>query len=238
MFAVSSILPALVAAARAGTLKIDVHQISVGGDQLDHAAAAAATEVFGARVLEAYPTTDVGYIAHQAPGEDGLYINEDLLIVEPVDADDRPVSPGHDSHHVLVTSLHQRTLPLIRYRIDDRVRIDPQPGRHAAYGKIAAVDGRSDDLFVYGTAATVHPHVFRAVFASHHAIADYQVTQTTAGAEVAVAASAALDPAALAAELVDALGCAGLPKAQVAVSVHDQLPRTAVGKRLRFVSLR
>jgi phenylacetate-CoA ligase len=235
LWVVSSVLPTLVEAAQRGALRIDIERISVGGDVLDPAAATIAADVFGAAVLEGYPTTDVGHIAHQAPGERGLYINDDLLIVEPVDEHDRPIEPGEWSDHLLVTSLHHRTLPLIRYRIDDRVQLDPQPGeRHPAFRRIAAVDGRTDDLFRYGD-DTVHPHVFRTVLSQHVGVRDFQVHQTPTGADVEVVATGQLDVHTIAAALEQALERSGLTRPHVTVTRVDQPTRTAVGKRLRFV---
>ena len=202
---------------------------------LDPAAATIATDIFGAAVLEGYPTTDVGHIAHQAPGDRGLYINDDLLIVEPVDEHDRLIEPGEWSDHLLVTSLYHRTLPLIRYRIEDRVQLDPEPGqRHPAFRRIAAIDGRTDDLFRYGD-DTVHPHVFRAVLSQHIGVRDFQVHQTPTGADVQVVATGQLDLHPIAAALEHALERSGLTHPQVTVTRVDQPTRTAVGKRLRFV---
>jgi phenylacetate-coenzyme A ligase PaaK-like adenylate-forming protein len=235
LWVVSSVLPALVEAAQRGALRIDVDRISVGSDVLDPAAATAAAETFEATVLEGYPTTDVGHIAQQAPGERGLYINDDLLIVEPVDEHDHPVEPGEWSDHLLVTSLHHRTLPLIRYRIDDRVRLDPEAGeRHPGFRRIAAIDGRTDDLFHYGD-VTVHPHVFRTVLSRHSAIKDFQVHQTATGADVQVIVAGHLDPRSLTTDLQHALVHAGLTHPHVTVTRIDQPTRTPVGKRLRFV---
>jgi phenylacetate-CoA ligase len=235
LWVVCSVLPALVEAARQGALRIDVGRISVGSDLLDPATAAAAAEIFDAPVLEGYPTTDVGHIAHQVPGEPGLYINDDLLIVEPVDEHDRPVQPGGWSDHLLVTSLHHRTLPLIRYRIDDRVRLDPEAGRrHPAFRRIAAIDGRTDDLFRYRD-LIVHPHVFRTVLSRHPTVRDFQVHQTPTGADVQVVATSQLDLPTVAADLEHALDRAGLSHPRVTVTRTEQLTRTAVGKRLRFI---
>jgi phenylacetate-coenzyme A ligase PaaK-like adenylate-forming protein len=131
---VCSMLSVLVDEARCDRLRVSLERLNVFGDVLDRNAAAAATEVLGVQPVEGYPTTDVGYLAHQAPGEPGLYLNEDLLLIEIVDELERPVPAGVTADHLLVTSLHQRTTPLIRYRIDDRVVVDPEPGRYAAYG--------------------------------------------------------------------------------------------------------
>jgi hypothetical protein len=102
------------------------------------------------RPVESYATTDVGMVADQAPAEDTLIVHDDLMIIEPVDQDDGPVPTGELSHHVLVTSLHQRTMPMIRYRIDDRIRVAAPAGRrYPPFTRIASIDGRADDLFRY-----------------------------------------------------------------------------------------
>lgn len=234
MVVLCSMLPALADVARRGELRIQLHSISVFGDVLDPKAAAGAAEVFGVAPLESYPTTDVGYIAQQAPGERGLYVNDDLLIVEPVDAADRPVPHGEMTDHLLVTSLHQRTLPLIRYRIDDRVLFDPTPGRFHPYRRIALIDGRSDDVFRYPD-VTLHPHVFRSAIGRHLDVRDYEVCQTAAGAAVQVEAPGTFDADGLTHDLRLALERAGLSQPDVSVTVVGSLRRTTVGKRRHFI---
>ncbi len=138
----------------------------------------AAEPVFGTRPVENYATTDVGMVADQAPAEEAMIVHDDLMIVEPVDEDDSPVPPGELSHHVLVTSLHQRTMPMIRYRIDDRIRIaSPADQRYGAFTRIASIEGRADDSFRYGD-ITVHPHTFRSILIRHALVDDYQIRQS------------------------------------------------------------
>jgi phenylacetate-coenzyme A ligase PaaK-like adenylate-forming protein len=238
IWTVSSILPALVDAKRRGALRIAPRVIAIGGDTVDARAVDDAETTFGVRPTETYPTTDVGHIAAQAPGEEGMVVNDDLLIVEAVDDGDRPVPPGTASHHLLITSLHQRTLPLIRYRIDDRVTFDPRPSpRYPAYSRIAVVDGRADDLFRYGD-VTVHPHAFRTVLSRHPGVREYQVRQTDAGAVVSVVVEGTLASTELGEELRSGLRAAGLRDPDVAVEVVDAIERSDVGKRLIFVSRR
>lgn len=236
VFCVGSMLPALVEAQERGVLRIEPRSMSVGSDAVDPRALDAAARAFGVRPTDSYPTTDVGQIAVQPRGERGMVVADDLMIVEAVDEHDRAVAAGEVSHHLLVTSLHQRTVPLIRYRIDDRVRVDIERSeRYPAYSRIAEIDGRADDLFRYG-ALTVHPHSFRSVISRHQAVCDYQVRQTPAGAEILVVEAGALDLDALARDLRGALATAGLPGGVVTVQVVEALPRTALGKRRLFVS--
>jgi phenylacetate-coenzyme A ligase PaaK-like adenylate-forming protein len=236
LFTGCSMLGPLADAARNGSLQLKLDRIGVGGDVLDRATAERAKEAFGVEPLEGYPTTDVGAIAQQAPGESGLYVNDDMLIVEAVDADERPVMPGVLSDHLLVTSLHQRTLPMIRYRVDDRVLFDATAGRYAAFRRIVQVDGRSDDVFRYDT-TTVHPHVFRSVLGRYPEVRDYEVHQTSTGARVAIEAVGSPDLDGLTAGLRESLVRAGLTHPEVQIDVEPQLSRTKVGKRRLFFPL-
>ena len=146
-----SILGVLAQAAAAGSLRLSLTQLRTGADALPTGAADAAQAAFGVRPIQLYPTTDVGHIAvAEAGGNDDLYVNDDLLVLEAVDEADRPVAYGQCCHHLLVTSLYQRTLPMIRYRIDDRVILEPPSERHPAFARIASIDGRSGNLFNYG----------------------------------------------------------------------------------------
>ena len=55
------------------------------------------------------------------------HINTDYAILEPVDAQDQPVAPGELSDHVLVTNLVNHVQPVIRYRVDDSIRVSDEP---------------------------------------------------------------------------------------------------------------
>jgi phenylacetate-CoA ligase len=236
LWVVSSMVGALADSASSGALRIAVDRILVGGDLLEPAAADAAEAAFGVRPLEGYPTTDLGHLASQGRPTDPMTVNDDLFVVEPVDEHDRGVAPGDLAHHLLVTSLHQRTMPLIRYRVDDGVRVSPRPGPYPAFTCIEQIDGRADDRFTYAT-AVVHPHLFRSAISAFADVVDYEVRQTDRGADVFVVLRPGSSPdlAGLASDLRDRLGGAGVAEPEVAVTGVDELGRTAMGKRLHFV---
>ena len=204
LFTGCSMLGPLADAAGNGSLRLKLDRIGVAGDVLDRATAERAKEAFGVEPLEGYPTTDVGSIAQQAPGESGLYVTTTCSSWKPSTPNERPVAPGVLSDHLLVTSLHQRTLPMIRYRVDDRVLFDSTAGRYSAFRRIVQVDGRSDDVFRYDT-TTVHPHVFRSVLGRHLEVRDYEVHQTSRGARVAIEAQGSPDLDGLTAGLRESL---------------------------------
>jgi phenylacetate-CoA ligase len=112
--------------------------------------------------LDFYGTTEALILAAGRPGQAGLDILEDLVVVEVVDQRDRPVPPGVPGHKLLLTSLVSRVQPLLRYELTDSVTLARGPNPLGLpYARIAAVDGRSDDVVTLpatgGGRVAVHP---------------------------------------------------------------------------------
>ena len=144
------------------------------------------------------------------------------------------VPPGTRSDKVLLTNLFNPVQPLIRYDLTDEIEVLAEPCVcGSAYRRVADVQGRHDDLFVYGH-VTIHPHVLRSARGEHHAVIDYQVRQTTCGVDVDVVAPIDIDG--LGGCLTAALRGAGLAEPTVTVQRVPALARhTATGKLRRFI---
>jgi DNA-binding MarR family transcriptional regulator len=95
---------------------------------------------------------------------------------------------------VLLTNLHNRTQPLIRYELTDHFIRRPADGDPYLH---ATVEGRADEAFRYGT-VTVDALMIRTAMVKAPQVAEYQVRQTGNGIDVAVIAGGALDREALA----------------------------------------
>jgi phenylacetate-coenzyme A ligase PaaK-like adenylate-forming protein len=129
--------------------------------------------------------------------------------------------------------------PLIRYEITDQVvALDEPCSCGSAYRRVADIQGRLDDEFVYGEDLRIHPHVFRSVFVREPALTEYQVNQTVDGAEILLCHEEPLDREGLAAGVADALADAGFPNAHVDARTVSSIPRLQSGKVKRFVPLR
>jgi phenylacetate-coenzyme A ligase PaaK-like adenylate-forming protein len=104
-------------------------------------------QAWGLEPLDFYGTTEALVVAAGRGGQAGMDILEDLVVVEVVDQRDRPVPPGVPGHKVLLTSLVNRVQPLLRYELTDSVTLAGGPNPLGLpYARIAAVDGRSDDV--------------------------------------------------------------------------------------------
>jgi phenylacetate-CoA ligase len=132
---------------RAGRLRIAPRQFCTAAETLTQDVRDLARETWGAAVLNAYGATEANLIGIECPYAAGLHVLEDLLVLEVVDENYRPVPAGVVGHKVLVTTLFNRTLPFIRYKLSDLVTVADGPcpcGR--PHLRLAALQGRREDV--------------------------------------------------------------------------------------------
>jgi phenylacetate-coenzyme A ligase PaaK-like adenylate-forming protein len=233
----ASALHVLSFEAAAGRLRIAPRQIMSCAEPLLPEIRTAAEETWDVPVGNAWGASEGGGVGIPCP-HGRTHLSDDLVIVEPVDADGRPVAPGERSAKIYLTNLFNRALPLIRYEITDEVTILPEPCPcGSAHRCVADIQGRLDDVFDYD-GRRVHPHVFRSALGRHAGVLEYQVRQTEQGARIVVRCGAPVDLEALGAGIADALGRAGIAHAAVDVTAVERLERDPGPAKLRrFVPL-
>jgi phenylacetate-CoA ligase len=118
----------------------------------------------GIAVSQAYASAELGLIAYQVPGEQGLVIAEDI-IVEIVDPDGIAVQPG-EVGEVVVTSLDEK-FPLIRYATGDlSAYIERESDSPRTNMRIKGWLGRADSA-VKVKGLFVYPHQIQEVCRRH-----------------------------------------------------------------------
>jgi phenylacetate-CoA ligase len=237
LIAYPSALHVLSFEASAGRLRIAPRQIISCAEPLLPEIRAAAEAAWGVRVGNAWGTSEGGGVA--VPCEQSRsHLSDDLVIVEPVDEDGRPVAPGERSAKIYLTNLFNRALPLIRYEITDEVTMVAEPCPcGSAHRRVADIHGRLDDVFVYD-GRRVHPHVFRSTLGSHAGIVEYQVRQTAHGAHIAVRCGARVDLERVSVEIADGLAALGVRRPVIDVTAVERLNRDSGPAKLRrFVPL-
>jgi phenylacetate-CoA ligase len=233
-----SMLARLVVEARAGRLQIKPRRILTMAEPLLPETRRAAEEAWHAPVANMWGTSEAGVTAIGCFKGTGMHLTDDLVIVEAVDADGNPVPVGVRSHKVYVTNLFNPLMPLVRYEISDEVTLLDEPcACGSVHQRIADIEGRNDDTFVYEDGVSVHPHLFRSILGREPAISEYQVQQTRAGAEITVCAERAFDVERLTHKLQEALTRSGCPEPTVTVTLVESIPRLATGKLKRFLTL-
>jgi phenylacetate-CoA ligase len=163
-----------------GRLAIRPGRIVLAGEVLADDLIGRIADAWAIELFQVYASTEALILASESPQRVGLHISEDLVVLEVVDEHDRPVAPGVPGHKVLVTSLVNRVLPLIRYELSDTVTIAPGPDPSGRpYLRIERVDGRNDDMLrlpaAGGGETVVLPYRLRAPFVHLPDVLQYQV---------------------------------------------------------------
>jgi phenylacetate-CoA ligase len=130
------------------------------------------SEAFGAPVVEEYGSGECGVIAFECPNG-VLHTSDETLALE-VAADPGPDGTGA----LLVTTLANYAMPLIRYRVGDLVVSSSEPcpcGR--SLGVLREVLGRTTDVLVSRTGEHVHPFQLMHVLQRFDKIVRYRVVQ-------------------------------------------------------------
>ena len=110
-----------------GNLKLDVKMVCTSAEMLTEKDYQVMREAFHCPILNNYCMTEGGEIA-MTRGSSHLHINEDWVIVEPVDKDMNPMGETDKwSAGLLITDLSNYVQPIIRYYVSDVVRINRKP---------------------------------------------------------------------------------------------------------------
>lgn len=223
--------------ADAGRLKITPGMIICNSEPLLPEMRAFIEKVWGVRVLNRYGTSE-GAMASSCGEGNGMHLNEDLCVYEPVDHAGRPVVPGQRAAKLYVTPLFNHALPLIRYELTDELTlIDVQCPCGSGMRLIDDIGGRSDDGFVYARGVSVHPLVFRSPLGRHRNIIEYQVRQTKGGAAIDLKMEGPVDFDALRIDIVQGLHDAGIAEPDITIRAVEGFERLATGKLKRFFRL-
>ena len=159
-------------------LKISPDVIITGGELLTDDVRDKLSKRFNCYVQTHYSCTEVGEIACECV-EGHLHINEDYVIVEPVDKDNNPVSYGVQSDKVLVTNLANYIQPIIRYELTDRVILHNEKCKCGKNTYWLEVEGRTDDILEFSNGKLIAPMSFYKIISQIKEINRFQLIQKT-----------------------------------------------------------
>jgi phenylacetate-coenzyme A ligase PaaK-like adenylate-forming protein len=123
---------------------------------------------WGDEPFNQYGSTETANVAAEYRKDRRLHVYDDLLIVETVDEDYQPVAPCAFGTKLLVTTLFSRTQPLIRYEMNDSVKLSaPGNDGELPFRIIEGIQGRTEDVLylpgVAGGKIAIQPLVFNRV---------------------------------------------------------------------------
>ena len=193
-------------------------------------------EAWGIEPFNQYVATETASIAAEHRACRHMHFFEDLVITEIVDEQYRPVPPGEYGAKILVTTLFSRTQPLIRYELNDSVRVSTEP--HSCglpFAVLHSIQGRVEDSLVVpaisGGKITVRPLVINRVM-DIVPVSGWQVLQQADQGLIILLAGArnGLVDEVLSKQISDSLAQDGARVPYIRIQHVPDIPKTASGK--------
>jgi putative adenylate-forming enzyme len=221
----------------AGRLAIAPKAVMCVAETLTPAARARVRHAWGTEPFENYAATEAACIAAECRHHGGMHLFDDLLVVEAVDEKNRPVPPGEMGAKVLVSVLFSRTLPLIRYELDDAVMLrDGTCPCGLPFQRLTRLGGRiAETLRIKrkdGSTALLHPTLFEDAIGLTE-VRGWQVLRRGECLHVRLLGPVSEDLSRqIVARLRHLMVDAGIDHLNLALVIVDVLPRTPSGKTL------
>ncbi|HKH01545.1 MAG TPA: hypothetical protein VKB08_12610 [Bradyrhizobium sp.] len=197
----------------------------------------AVREAWGVPLADIYSTREIGYIALQCPNHEHYHVQSEHVLAEVLNETGEPCAPG-EVGRLLVTSLHNLAMPLIRYDIGDFVEVGPPCPCGRGLPVIKRILGRTQNMLVMPSGERRWPLLSSAniesMLAINPEIRQYQFVQKAPDLiELRLAGISALaaDEARLSAWVQAKFGA----PFRVVFAYFDEIPRTAAGKFEDFI---
>lgn len=152
----------------AGRLHIRPSQTFTSSEVLTDETRRRVKAAWGDEPFNQYGATETADIAAEHKKCRHMHLFEDLVIVEVVDEQYRPAPPGTYGAKLLVTTLFSRTQPLVRYEMNDSIRLGMETcSSGLPFAILESVQGRVEDELLLpaksGGRVAIQPLVFNRV---------------------------------------------------------------------------
>ncbi|TMC48553.1 MAG: phenylacetate--CoA ligase family protein [Chloroflexi bacterium] len=157
--------------------------LATHGDTLDEWTKRSLTSLYRREPIDHYGTAEVGSVAWHCAKGDLYHVNHEAVLVEVLDGDGRPAAAG-ETGELVVTSLWNPLMPMIRYRTGDYATLADRP---CACGHnlpaLASILGRIHDWLIDDSGRRVPPDRFYLLTEdpSRRVVRRYRVRQDAAG---------------------------------------------------------
>lgn len=212
-----------------------LRELRTFGELLPEETRALCREAWDLKVADMYSADEAGYVALQCPEHEHYHVQSEDLLVEVLDDDGQACAPGQTGR-VVITTLHNFAMPLVRYELGDFAEV----GEPCACGRglpvLRRIVGRVRNMLVTAAGERFWPALGTRGISQIAPVLQYQLVQKSFTLlEMRLVTAAALTPeqeGKLKKHILSQLP-AGL---EVNLTYVDHIPRSAGGKFEDFMS--
>ncbi len=125
----------------------NLREVRTFGEVLEPKVRDACRDAFNVNVVNNYSSQEVGYIALQCPKHEHFHVQSESLIVEVLDDTGGPCQPGQIGK-VVITTLHNFAMPLLRYDIGDYAEVGERCPCGRGLPVLRRILGRKRNMFI------------------------------------------------------------------------------------------
>lgn len=212
-----------------------LREVRTSGEALAPEVRELCREAWNVPLVDMYSCNETGYIALQCPEHDHYHVMAENLVVEVLDDQGRDCAPGQVGR-VVVTSLHNFAMPLIRYEIGDLAEAGASCSCGRGLPVLARILGRVRNMLVLANGERYWPSFGLRGLSNELGIRQHQLVQKSFELiEARLVTDAPLN-AAQEARLRDQLLSRAPAGFRVEFSYCTEIPRGAGGKFEDFIS--
>lgn len=220
----------------AGRLHIHPKVVHATSEVLTSQTRQRAKEAWGEEPFNQYASTEASSVAGEHRSCRHVHLAEDLVITEVVDEKYRPVPLGEYGSKILITTLFSRTQPLIRYELNDSLRLNPHPSPcRLPFAVLDNVQGRVEDSLTLPAASSgevlIRPLVINRIM-DIVPVSGWQVNQQADHGLIVLLSGVynGMTDEWLADQINKSLAKEGARLPYIRVEHVDTIPKTAAGK--------
>ena len=202
-------------------------------------------DTWNIRVIDGYGTTETGMRGMECLHVAGIHLPEDLIIYEVVDDENRNVPVGRAGRKVLITTLTNKVLPLIRYELSDIVTLaDGACACGRPYIRIAKIEGRREETLCLpsreGGCIEIHAGRLRSPLIRTPGIRQFQIVQgndhLTIMVSIRDAARGEEISAAIRRDVQDTLARAGVAEIDLRIQLVESIALAGTGAKEKLLT--
>ncbi len=162
---------------RRNTVCSSIDLVIAGGEVIDPQTREMCKAVFGTEITETYGTVEMGVMAHQVKGQAELRLIEDCTLFEFLDEQGNPAKPGEPAR-IVVTDLHGRLMPFIRYDQGDLVTFSVRQLESGETVRVIdRIIGRQDDVVSLPNGRSLTYLDFYEIMDVYPGVGHFRITQ-------------------------------------------------------------
>jgi phenylacetate-CoA ligase len=230
---------------QSGRLRISPRVLRSGAETLTQDVRDLAQNAWNALLANSYAATEVGVMGQECAHIAGVHLAEDLSLYEIVDEHNRPVPAGVAGDKMLVTTLTNPILPLIRYELTDVVTLAAGSCPCGSpLVRIAAIEGRREEVLRFskkgGGVIDVHAIRLHSPLIGTEGVRQFQFAQLADGVEITISVLPEFDREAIRLKIEHVIRTVlenlDTAPARVEVTVVDRIERAGTGAKEKLVT--